>query len=160
RSDPEPRSSAASGSGARRSSAPAPWSRRTWPQERRSPGIRLGHYGERARRNPERHLDTLTDVVAVDLDRERPGAAILARRDRADDRLGHAFEVLDLAMAGTGAPLAEQSRDQGRHVTLGRTLEDSEREGPIVDLHPLTDAQRPAREVGERVGVLGKRRDA
>ena len=41
----------------------------------------------------------LADVVAVDLDREGRGRAVLVLGDRADRRLGDVVEVLDLAVA-------------------------------------------------------------
>ena len=97
--------------------------------------------------------------------RRRPGPGRAGRRRPWSSEIeaivgrGDVVEVLDLAVAGGGALLAEEARDQGRHVALGGALEDAERERAVVDLDPLADPDRAAGEVGEGVGVLGQRGD-
>ena len=67
--------------------------------------------------------------------------------------------MVDPAVARGRALLAEQARDQGRHVALGGAPQHRQREGSVVDRDPLADPDRTAGEVGEGVGVLGQRGD-
>src|SRR3954453_6618640 len=76
----------------------------------------------------------LADVVAVDLQRKGPQSAVPVLGDRADRGRDDAAEVLDLTMPRCRLRLAEEARDQGRHVALGGPLQDADRECAVVEL--------------------------
>src|SRR5262249_18739961 len=99
----------------------------------------------------------IADVVAVDLQREGLEPALPVLGYRVDGGGADVVEMLDLAVARGRLVLAEEARDQGRHVALGGALQDPDRERAVVDRDPLADADRAAGEVGEGVRVLGNR---
>src|SRR4051812_14788148 len=77
-----------------------------------------GNDGQGAGGDAELDPVLLADVVAVDLDRERPDRAIRIVRDRGDGRRGDVVELLDLAVARCAQALAQQAGDQRRGVAL------------------------------------------
>src|SRR4051794_24681356 len=82
--------------------------------------------GEVARDQPERRLGHVVDVIAVDLERQRPLVG------RAHDEAVEVVKAVDAMVVEHPRPAREHAPDHRGHVDRARPLEDRRAQRPVV----------------------------